>query len=197
MKALPALYGHTQAGVRDKAKEASVELAAYLGAGVVAGVLLDKMPAAMRKDVDAAIEQLPPGRKQPGRFTRKEAAERAAREGEGGAEEMEVDGEPGAAGGGGAAAPEEEQVRGACRVCTARTQHAACLFCLLKDSQQGRGGRQASKGMLPGISTLHVHPSLLPPTARRPLPAARPRRRGILTSTPPPWTCWARWARRS
>lgn len=109
MKALPALYGHTQAGVRDRAKEASVELAAYLGAGVVGGVLLDKMPAAMRKDVDAAIEQLPPGRKQPSRFTRREAAERAAREEEaGGAEAMEVDGEAGAATG---AAPEEEQVR--------------------------------------------------------------------------------------
>lgn len=31
MKALPSLFGHTQAGVRDKAKETSVELAAYLG----------------------------------------------------------------------------------------------------------------------------------------------------------------------
>lgn len=31
MKALPALFGHTQAGVRDKAKEVSVELCAYLG----------------------------------------------------------------------------------------------------------------------------------------------------------------------
>lgn len=31
MKALPSLFGHTQAGVRDKVKETSVELAAYLG----------------------------------------------------------------------------------------------------------------------------------------------------------------------
>lgn len=31
MKALPSLFAHTQAGVRDKAKETSVELAAYLG----------------------------------------------------------------------------------------------------------------------------------------------------------------------
>lgn len=31
MKALPALFGHTQAGVRDKAKEVAVQLCAYLG----------------------------------------------------------------------------------------------------------------------------------------------------------------------
>lgn len=84
-------------------------LAAYLGQGVVAGVLLDKMPAAMRKDVDAAIAELPPGKRQPSRFTRREAAERAAREPE--AEALEVDGGEGAAGGGGDAAADEEPVR--------------------------------------------------------------------------------------
>ena len=41
MKALPALFGHTQAGVRDKAKEVSVELCAYLGqVGVTLELLL-------------------------------------------------------------------------------------------------------------------------------------------------------------
>ncbi|KAL4424717.1 hypothetical protein ABPG77_000060 [Micractinium sp. CCAP 211/92] len=110
MKALPSLFAHTQAGVRDKAKETSVELAAYLGQGVVAGVLLDKMPAAMRKDVDAAITELPAGKKQPSRWTRREAAERAARDAE--AQPMDVDG----AGEGGAAAaaeaPAEEEQEG-------------------------------------------------------------------------------------
>ena len=111
-KALPALFTHTQAGVRDKAKETAVELCAYLGVGVVGGVLLDKMPAAMRKDVDAAIAELPPGKKQPARFTRREAADRAAREAEAGP--MDVDG--GEVSGEGAAAgeqpaDEEEQVR--------------------------------------------------------------------------------------
>ena len=111
MKALPALFGHSQAGVRDKAKEVSVQLAAYLGAGVVAGVLLDKMPAAMRKDVDAAIADLPPGKQQPSRYTRREAAERAARDAD--AAPMDVDGEDGGEGGAAGAAEvvEEEQVR--------------------------------------------------------------------------------------
>lgn len=107
MKALPALFSHTQAGVRDKVKEISVQLCAYLGQGVVAGVLLDKMPAAMRKDVDAAIADLPAGKKQPSRFTRKEAVERAAREAD--AEPMEVDGEGGEGGEVAAAVEEEEQ----------------------------------------------------------------------------------------
>lgn len=85
--------------------------------GVVAGVLLDKMPAAMRKDVDAAIGELPPGKKQPSRWTRREAAERAAREGE--AQPMDVDGsEGGEAAGAPAAAAEEEPVRAAvARLC--------------------------------------------------------------------------------
>lgn len=106
MKALPTLFSHTQAGVRDKAKEVSVELCAYLGQGVVAGVLLDKMPAAMRKDVDAAIGELPPGRKQPSRWTRREAAERATRVGD--AQPMDVDGGEGGEGVDAPAAAEEE-----------------------------------------------------------------------------------------
>jgi hypothetical protein len=98
--------------VRDKAKETAVELCAYLGVGVVGGVLLDKMPAAMRKDVDAAIAELPPGKKQPARYTRREAAERAAREAEAGP--MDVDGGEGCCEGAAAGeqpADEEEQVR--------------------------------------------------------------------------------------
>jgi hypothetical protein len=110
IKALPPLFGHTQAGVRDRAKELSVELAAYLGQAVVAGVLLDKMPAAMRKDVDAAIAELPAARKRPSRFTRREAAARVGQP-----EPMEVDdGEAaaGASGGAAAAAAEEHRVGG-------------------------------------------------------------------------------------
>lgn len=77
--------------------------------GVVSGVLLDKMPAAMRKDVDAAIAELPAGKKQPSRWTRREAAERAARNAE--AAPMEVDDEgEGSAPGGAEVAVEEEQV---------------------------------------------------------------------------------------
>ena len=38
-----------------------VELAAYLGPAVVSGALLEKMPAAMKKDVEALLEALPPG----------------------------------------------------------------------------------------------------------------------------------------
>ncbi|KAL4854812.1 hypothetical protein ACK3TF_004509 [Chlorella vulgaris] len=106
MKALPALFAHTQAGVRDRVKEVSVELAAYLGQSVVAGVLLDKMPAAMRKDVDAAVAELPPSKKQPSRFTRREAAERAA---QGDSEAMDVDGGEGADGGGPTAVEEEPE----------------------------------------------------------------------------------------
>lgn len=108
MKALPTLFSHTQAGVRDKAKETSVELCAYLGAGVVAGVLLDKMPAAMRKDVDSAVENLPAGKKQPSRFTRREAAERATRQAE--AQPMDVDGGEEEGGSPGGEAVEEEPV---------------------------------------------------------------------------------------
>lgn len=78
--------------------------------GVVAGVLLDKMPAAMRKDVDTAIAELPTGKKQPSRWTRREAAERAARSAE--AQPMEVDGDgEGDAAAGAEAVPEEEQAR--------------------------------------------------------------------------------------
>lgn len=70
--------------------------------------MLDKMPAAMRKDVDAAIAELPPGKKQPSRWTRREAVERAAHIGE--AQPMDVDGGEGGEGPA-AAAPEEEPVR--------------------------------------------------------------------------------------
>jgi hypothetical protein len=113
MKALPALFAHTQAGVRDRVKEVSVELAAYLGQSVVAGVLLDKMPAAMRKDVDAAVAELPASKKQPSRFTRREAAERAAH---GDGEAMDVDGGDGADGGGPTAAEEEPVSACQCRM---------------------------------------------------------------------------------
>lgn len=38
-----------------------VELAAYLGAAVVEGALYEKMPAAVRKDVETMVAELPPG----------------------------------------------------------------------------------------------------------------------------------------
>lgn len=78
----------------------------------MAGVLLDKMPAAMRKDVDAAIAELPPGRKQPSRWTRREAAERAAREAEAAPMDVDEEGDAGAEAAG-PAAVEEEPVRAA------------------------------------------------------------------------------------
>lgn len=98
LKALPAVFGHSNAGVRDKAKELTIELAAWVGAPVVQSVLLEKMSDAMRKDVEGAIQALPPGKKKAERFTRKEAVARAAGEGDGdevdaagGPEPMQVD----------------------------------------------------------------------------------------------------------
>lgn len=78
LKALPAVFAHSNAGVRDKVKELTVELAASLGPAVVQSTLLEKMSDAMRKDVEASIAALPPKRKQPERLTRREAAARAA-----------------------------------------------------------------------------------------------------------------------
>lgn len=92
--------------------------------GVVAGVLLDKMPAAMRKDVDAAIGELPPGKKQPSRWTRREAAERAAREGD--AQPMDVDGGEGGEGAGAPAVVEEEPVRVVALLAAAVAVHHLC-----------------------------------------------------------------------
>ena len=89
IRGLPAAFGSANAGVRDKAKEISVELAASLGAAAVGGALLDKMPPAVRRDVEGLIAALPPGRKQPERWTRREQAERAAAQG--GAGDMDVD----------------------------------------------------------------------------------------------------------
>ena len=98
---------HTQ--VRDKAKEIAVELAAWLGGGVLAGALLEKMPEAVRKDVEASIAALPGGKRKPERYTRREAEAMAASAGAGEeADDMEVDGGEGAAV---AAEPEEEPVR--------------------------------------------------------------------------------------
>ena len=92
--------------------------------GVVAGVLLDKMPAAMRKDVDAAIGELPPGRKQPSRWTRREAAERATRVGD--AQPMDVDGGEGGEGVDAPAAAEEEPVREVLPLAAAVDVHHLC-----------------------------------------------------------------------
>lgn len=115
LKALPPLFAHPNAGVRDKAKELTVALAACTGAGVVEATLLEKMGDAMRKDVEGAVAALPSRRAAPRRFTRREAAARAAagpgqQGGEGGAEE----GAEGAGAGGAAPADQDEdQVRAA------------------------------------------------------------------------------------
>jgi len=77
-KALPSAFAHSNAGVRDKAKELTVELAAGMGPAVVQSTLLEKMSDTMRKDVDSSIAALPAKRKQPERLTRREAAARAA-----------------------------------------------------------------------------------------------------------------------
>ena len=49
----------------------------WLGSEAVQGTLLDKMPDAMRKDVEKAVAAAP-DRPKPPRCTRKEAAKRAA-----------------------------------------------------------------------------------------------------------------------
>jgi cytoskeleton-associated protein 5 len=74
-KSLPAVFGHSNAGVRDKAKELTIELSSWVGPAVVQSVLIDKMNDAMKKDVATSIAALPPGKKRPLRFTRKEAAD--------------------------------------------------------------------------------------------------------------------------
>lgn len=76
-KSLPCVFGHSNASIRDKAKEISVALAAYTGLGVIQSTLLEKMSDTMRKEVETSIAALP-GKKAPTRFTRKEAAAHAA-----------------------------------------------------------------------------------------------------------------------
>lgn len=55
-----------------------VELAAWTGPDFVKTLLLKDMPDLMRKDTEKLIDESPPGKKQPQRFTRQEAARRAA-----------------------------------------------------------------------------------------------------------------------
>ena len=57
-----------------------VELAAWTGSDFVKTLLLKDMPDLMRKDTEKLIDESPPGKKQPQRFTRHEAARRAAAE---------------------------------------------------------------------------------------------------------------------
>jgi hypothetical protein len=77
IKVLPSLFGHSNAGVRDKVKELCVVLASFMGRAVVEATLLDKMGDSMRKDVEAGISKA--GLHQAGmRYTRKEAARIAA-----------------------------------------------------------------------------------------------------------------------
>ncbi len=96
-KSLPAVFGHSNAGVRDKAKEITVELSLWLGSAVVQTVLVDKMNDTMKKDVATTLASLPPGKKKPLRYTRKEALARAAAqendEDDDGAVPMDVDDE--------------------------------------------------------------------------------------------------------
>jgi hypothetical protein len=59
-------------------RTAQVAACQWLGAEAVQGSLLDKMPDAMRKDVEKAVAATP-DRPKPPRCTRKEAAKRAAK----------------------------------------------------------------------------------------------------------------------
>lgn len=77
-KSLPAVFGHSNAGVRDKSKELTIELSSWVGPAVVQSVLIDKMNDTMKKDVATSLASIPSGKKKPLRFTRKEAAARAA-----------------------------------------------------------------------------------------------------------------------
>jgi cytoskeleton-associated protein 5 len=70
IKALPAAYSHTNAGVRDRAKDLTVALAACTGAGVVEATLLEGMTDALRKDVEAAITARPERTTSPQRRSR-------------------------------------------------------------------------------------------------------------------------------
>lgn len=76
MKALPAMFSHSNVQVRDKAKEITVALASFISVNVIQGTLLSTMNDAMKKDVESAIHGA--GKRQPERWTRKEAAQRAA-----------------------------------------------------------------------------------------------------------------------
>eukprot|EP00887_Chlorella_sp_A99_P000367 scaffold13.g367.t1 len=89
---LPPVFGNSNAGVRDKAKELALELAAYMGSGPIQGALLEKIPDAVKKALEASVAELPAGRRAPERYTRREAAARAAA----GPQDMEVDGDAGA-----------------------------------------------------------------------------------------------------
>ena len=55
-----------------------MELCSWMGAAIVQATLVERMPDAMRKDMEKSIQEAPAGRKQPERFTRKEQARRAA-----------------------------------------------------------------------------------------------------------------------
>ena len=103
---LPAVFGNSNAGVRDKAKEVVLELAGYLGPGPIQGALLDKIPEAVKKALEGGLAELPAARRKPERFTRREQALRAQQ-----AEAMDVDVEAPAeaAGGAGPAAVEDSQ----------------------------------------------------------------------------------------
>lgn len=55
-----------------------VELASWTGPDFVKTLLLKDMPELMRKDTEKLIDESAPGKKQPQRFTRQEAARQAA-----------------------------------------------------------------------------------------------------------------------
>lgn len=55
-----------------------VELAGWTTPDIVKSLLLKDMPDLMRKDTEKLMDESPPGKKQAQRFTRQEAAARAA-----------------------------------------------------------------------------------------------------------------------
>lgn len=76
-KLQPALLGSIMLNC-EMAYACQVEVAGWLGADFVKSMVLDKMPDAMRKDTEELVDVAASGpRKQPQRYTRKEAARRA------------------------------------------------------------------------------------------------------------------------
>ena len=118
LKALPPLFESKDAKARELAKQIVAELARWLGAETVRGLLYDKLRDAQKDECDRLIAEAPPGRPAAERLTRREAAKQAARRAAAGASGGDGDGDGGGAAeaGGGdgaaaAAAEAEEPVR--------------------------------------------------------------------------------------
>eukprot|EP00898_Chlorokybus_atmophyticus_P007131 jgi/Chlat1/7419/Chrsp6S09189 len=70
MKALPPLFDHQDQKVRMAAKGLTVELCRWVGKAPVQAVLLEKMREAMKAELEAEIQNIPPGQPVPTRRLR-------------------------------------------------------------------------------------------------------------------------------